>query len=196
MTANRLAWFVLFVVWVNNAAAERCIVRVPDRDGAWSVGQGVLIAKADSRGIVLSARHVIRDAGGSARCRFASTGQEHVAKDLAILPNGDLAGFLLDGLTNEKPTRFASRDPSGMIGTFRGLAPRLQAGWYSTDGLPQLIWRRPSPQGDSGGPVYNEAGEVVSILWGSTGNESHAESWITAHHMVHECSQRFGIPAT
>ena len=190
----RLGATALALVMSSVASAERCVVLTLDRDGGRSQGEGVLIARDGQRGLVLTAKHVLRDARQPATMIFSEG--RYTAVETCLLPNGDMAGMLADGLRDEKPTAFAPEAPRGSCGTHRGIAPISTARWNSTAGLPQLIWNRPSADGDSGGPVYDDQGRVVSILWGSVDGESHGESWQTTHWMVHQCSQRFRIPVT
>jgi hypothetical protein len=40
--------------------------------------------------------------------------------------------------------------------------------------MDHIVISTPARQGDSGGPVFNEAGEVAGILWGSEGRNTYA----------------------
>lgn len=192
-----LAGTLVVLLVVSAASAERCIVRAPGGGGSWFVGQGVLVAKSGDRGIVLSAKHVIRAAVGPAWCQFVNSGKTYVASDTSHIPNADVCGFLLRGLSDDiQSTPFSDSPPTGQVGTFRGLAGQMRTISRSSSGLRQMEFARASRDGDSGGPIYDRNGKVVSILWGSGNGTSLGESYETVHWALHHLCQRYQFPAS
>jgi len=183
---------VLVLASWTSTSAERCIVFAQGA-GGWFRGMGVLVAKEGTRGLVMSAKHVVRNARGSVICRFVG-GDVRVSQVLRV-PNADICGMLIDNVpARAEPTSFAEEAPSGSVGTFRGQAPITVQNVSSLNGLPQIGWLASSPQGDSGGPVYNSNHEVVGILWGSDGRTSMSESYATARWAYVQFCQAWNFP--
>jgi S1-C subfamily serine protease len=148
----------------------------PSRD----CGTGVLVEARDGRAKVLTAWHVIRGNRDAITIRWpdGTSGPARVvawddAWDLAVLSAAAPAAAPVpiaarppavgDRLTlaGYGPVPFTYREASGEVTQFLGPTGRH----------PQhmLEVRAAARQGDSGGPIFNASGEVVAVLWGSTG---------------------------
>lgn len=151
------------------------IVRVPDSTGA-SVGSGVVVGV----NLVLTAYHVIKDTQGTVQ-----VGNGIQATILAYDATWDLA-------------LLRTVHPFGTYATLANYRPavgeRLFSGGYASGG--PLHWtvgavteyNRPMSRnepdwlvvvsgnrsGDSGGPIFNAAGQVVGICWGAVDNQARA----------------------
>ena len=135
--------------------------------------------------VVLTARHVVRDAR-TIVVRLV-TGKEHTARVLVTSP-WDCAVLQLDGdPVGVEPAKmelgeaavFHAGDRLTSCG-YGGLETKLAAnsGLFvgyrrgASDGDGHDDWFEmsgPARQGDSGGPIFNERGRVVGILWGTDG---------------------------
>jgi S1-C subfamily serine protease len=147
----------------------------PSRD----CGSGVLVEAKDGRAVVLTAWHVVRGNRDSITVRWpdGTSGPARVlasddAFDLAALATAAPAAAPVplasrtpgvgDRLTlaGYGPTPFVYREASGAVTQFVGPTGRHPAH--------MLELRAHARQGDSGGPILNEAGELVAVLWGSS----------------------------
>jgi S1-C subfamily serine protease len=143
-------------------------------------GTGVLVEARDGRARVLTAWHVVRDGRSAITLRWpdGTSGPARVvawdsAWDLAVLSTAAPAAAPMpiaarppavgDRLTlaGYGPVPFTYREASGEVTQFLGPTGRY----------PQhmLEVRAAARQGDSGGPIFNSRGELVAVLWGSTG---------------------------
>lgn len=148
------------------------------------LGSGVLV-RWGSRIVVLTARHVVKDAKNIVVT--LATGRKHNARVL-VTNHWDCAVLQLDGrvegvepaeVATAAEARFAAGDrftscgyggPETKLaansGRFLGYKRSMEINdgrddWFEISG--------PARQGDSGGPIFNEKGHVVGILWGTTG---------------------------
>jgi S1-C subfamily serine protease len=161
-------------------------------------GSGVLVEARDGRARVLTAWHVVRGNRQAITLRWpdGTSGPARVvawddAWDLAILSTAAPAAAPVpiaarppavgDRLTlaGYGPVPFRYREASGEVTQFLGPTGRH----------PQhmLEVRAAARQGDSGGPIFNARGEVVAVLWGSTGG-------LTAGSHVTEIRRMLGQP--
>lgn len=162
----------------------QAVVRVKtiDRDGHNSIGSGVLI-RYSGRVVLLTARHVVRDAravwiwlrGGWHPVRVlrvdatwdAAVGDPGEVGDVAAaeLEFGEAAhpkkGDRLESCGFGPDQRFA-------VNSGRFLYYRAAAGQVTTD---WMVLSGPARGGDSGGPIFNERGRVVGVLWGTDNSE-------------------------
>jgi hypothetical protein len=161
-------------------------------------GTGTLVEARDGRARVLTAWHVIRDGRTSITIRWpdGTSGTARVvawdsAWDLAVLSAAAPAAAPVpiaarppavgDRLTlaGYGPVPFTYREASGEVTQFLGPTGRHP--------MHMLEVRAAARQGDSGGPIFNARGEVVAVLWGSTGG-------LTAGSHVTEIRRMLGQP--
>jgi S1-C subfamily serine protease len=165
----------------------------PSRD----CGSGVLVEARDGRAKVLTAWHVVRDGRNAITIRWpdGTSGTARVtawdsAWDLAVLSTAAPAAAPVpiaarppavgDRLTlaGYGPVPFVYREASGEVTQFVG---------PSRHPMHMVEVRAAARQGDSGGPIFNARGEVVAVLWGSTGG-------LTAGSHVAEIRRMMGQP--
>lgn len=155
------------------------VARIKTDDG--SMGSGVLVAVNDSGGLVLTNNHVVKDARSPSGIvvsfpgGFSSGGRVE-----RVDATWDLAAIHISR-PPAKPVTLASTnipvrgellaiagfgDPSSrgraVAGRCTGyFAPRvgMQGDWFEVNAVAR--------SGDSGGPVFNERGQLAGVLWGS-----------------------------
>ena len=161
-------------------------------------GTGVLVEARDGRARVLTAWHVVRDGRNAITLRWpdGTSGPARVtawdsAWDLAVLSAAAPAAAPMpiaarppapgDRLTlaGYGPVPFTYREASGEVTQFLGPTGRHP--------MHMLEVRAAARQGDSGGPIFNARGELVAVLWGSTGG-------LTAGSHVAEIRRMLGQP--
>lgn len=166
----------------------------PSRD----CGSGVLVEAREGRAKVLTAWHVVREGRNAITLRWpdGTSGTARVvawdsAWDLAVLSAAAPAAAPMpiaarppavgDRLTlaGYGPVPFTYREASGEVTQFLGPTGRHP--------MHMLEVRAAARQGDSGGPIFNARGEVVAVLWGSTGG-------LTAGSHVSEIRRMLGQP--
>ena len=176
-----MAMFMALVLTVPAMAQEQWTVQVKSCQGnSCDVGSGVIVAT--SRGpLVATAHHVIK---GSRRLTVVYQGRIHVAELMCFSVPDDLALLTVRGivcrgarigvLTGKVAYRILGIGPSGRIRRYIGrwtgklFSPQPGGIYGSSQFSCQVV------PGDSGGPVINEKGEVVGIVWGANGEGSMA----------------------
>ncbi|MBN1395697.1 MAG: trypsin-like peptidase domain-containing protein [Pirellulales bacterium] len=175
--------------YVEPVGHRKTIVRINCWDGGhvWSKGSGVFV-RWGRRAVVLTARHVVQDAKqilidfpGKRRCRKVRVLKMDARWDCAVLSVGDLPeGVEPAAMAFGGDASFRDGDrletcgygPDGRMacnsGLFRGYRPSSGASGGPTD---WMVVSGPARGGDSGGPVFDEQGRVVGILWGTDGRE-------------------------
>jgi len=153
------------------------VVRVTARDRAgYSLGSGTLVAADDRRGLVLTNWHVVRNPVGPIQISFPN-GFRSPALVVATDRTWDLA-LLAISSPGVAPVPLARRPPrpgewlviagygSGVYRAARGRCTQ-----YVAPGLGQpyemIEVGTYARQGDSGGPIFNERGELAGVLFGS-----------------------------
>lgn len=154
-------------------------VRVSDSGGGTSLGSGVLIDVHDGAGYVLTNNHVVKGAANAQAVEvsfpdgFVSRG-EIVRRDTVW----DIAAVRI-----AKPkvawVPLASADPvKGQWLTLTGYGDLKSQGRHATgqvigftcpkgESAPDWVdFGCVARKGDSGGPVFNESGEVIALVWG------------------------------
>ncbi len=150
-------------------------VWAPDRE-AMSRGSGTLIHVDGQFGYVITNWHVVRDAEKEVAVIFPD-GHQSLARILKMNKDWDLA-LLLVWAGNEQPMPLAAMGPRpGDQLTIAGYGSgefRAQSGKFSTFAAPQpdmpfemFEVSVAARQGDSGGPIINQRGELVGVLFGA-----------------------------
>lgn len=152
-----------------------CRVVVQERDGE-AYGSGTLIDCREQYGMVVTNWHVVRDATGKIEVVFPS-GFRSEARPLKLDETWDLAALVIWRPPTE-PAELAAHPPmAGDVLTICGYGAgdyRSQTGrctdYYSPEvGLPQELVELSveARQGDSGGPIFNDRGELAGVLFGA-----------------------------
>ncbi len=150
-------------------------VVVPERDGT-AYGSGALVALSESTGLVVTNWHVVRDAAGPITVLFPG-GFHSPASVLRTDRDWDLAALAV-WRPNVAPIALSSAAPRpGDVltiagygsGSYRAVAGRCTQ--YVSPGNNQpfemVELAAPARNGDSGGPILNERGELAGVLFGS-----------------------------
>lgn len=142
-------------------------------------GSGTLVHKDTRQGIVLTCAHLFREEAGDVAVTFPG-GRPLEAELVAIDPAWDLAALRI-AAPRANPVTVAADHPKP--------GDRLQSCGYGSDGRywcnqgSTLGYARTATtatyetleltgrarDGDSGGPVFNERGELAAVLWGTDG---------------------------
>jgi hypothetical protein len=148
---------------------------VPEKDG-FSFGSGTLIDARGEFGLVVSNWHVVRDAAGTISVEFPD-GFKSPAQVVRLDKDWDLAALSIRRpQTAPVPISGDAPRPGDRltIGGYGSGAWRLAAGTctqYLSPGVdfPQEMLEVgvEARQGDSGGPIFNERGELAGVLFGS-----------------------------
>jgi S1-C subfamily serine protease len=163
------------------AASHPAVVRVtvPVAEGASALGSGVL-AGADRRfGYVLTAHHVVRDADGQPKVRFAN-GTVQPGHILKTDSAADLALIRIDR-PEIPPVEWAAASPIkgehlvaagfGSDGQYQEATGPVVGFSARTDDTPDwMIMQTQVRSGDSGGPVFTQDGKLAGVLWGCNNN--------------------------
>jgi hypothetical protein len=153
------------------------IVRIitPERDGA-SYGSGVLVAVNDTYGLVVTNWHVVRDAAAPVWVVFPD-GFRSAANVLKTDRDWDLAALAI-WRPSAMPLPIATQAPQlGQRLTIAGYGD----GWFravsgqcvqyvspgGNNPYEMIELSAPARNGDSGGPILNDQGEVAGVLFGS-----------------------------
>lgn len=150
-------------------------VLAPDRE-ALSRGSGTLIHVDGQFGYVITNWHVVRDAEREVLVIFPD-GYQSLARILKMNKDWDLA-LLLIWAGTEQPMPLATVGPRPgddlQIAGYGAGDFRAQRGRFSTFAAPQpdmpfemFEVAAIARQGDSGGPIINQRGELVGVLFGA-----------------------------
>jgi len=154
-------------------AVARIIVA---ENGATAFGSGTLVDVRDQYGLVVTNWHVVRDARGPVEVSFPSGFRSH-ARPLKVDSNWDLAALVIWRPPIE-PVKLAHEpprpgDPLTIHGYGRGQY-RIATGRCTTYYAPRLNYPLEmveldveARQGDSGGPIFNQCGELAGVLFGA-----------------------------
>jgi len=150
-------------------------VIVPE-EGATAYGSGTLVDLRDQFGLVITNWHVVRDAKGMVEVEFPG-GFKSKARPLKVDPDWDLAALVIWRPPVE-PVSIASRAPQPgdqltICGYGQGMY-RSATGRCTQYYAPRLDFPRhmveldvEARQGDSGGPIFNQQGELAGVLFGA-----------------------------
>ncbi|HUT13353.1 MAG TPA: serine protease [Thermoguttaceae bacterium] len=169
-------------------APRPAVVRISAAEGkATSYGSGSLVGLSEDYGLVLTNWHVVRDATGAIMVHFPD-GVRAEARLLLTDRVWDLAALLISRPKVE-PIPVAAKAPVKgdrlTIAGFGSGAYREATGKVvnfvspgEKEPFEMLEVNVAARSGDSGGPIFNEDGQVAGVLFGSAGgstNGSHCE---------------------
>ncbi len=149
---------------------------VPE-DGATAFGSGTLVGVHENRGLVITNWHVVRDAVGLVDVVFPDGFHSH-ARPLKVDSDWDLAALVIWRPTGIEPVKIAAQPPRpGDLLTIHGYGRgkyRIATGHCTTFYSPRPDFPHEmveldveARQGDSGGPIFNQAGELAGVLFGA-----------------------------
>lgn len=148
---------------------------VPE-DGSTAFGSGTLVGVHENRGLVITNWHVVRDAVGLVDVVFPDGFHSH-AKPLKVDQDWDLAALVI-WKPNVVPVKIATQPPRpGDLLTIHGYGRgkyRIATGHCTQYLAPEINYPHEmveldveARQGDSGGPIFNQAGELAGVLFGA-----------------------------
>jgi hypothetical protein len=158
-------------------AAHPAVARiiVPE-SGATAYGTGTLVDVRDKYGLVVTNWHVVSESHGVVEVVFPSGFRSH-ARPLKLDSDWDLAALVIWRPPIE-PVKLASRPPHpgdpltihgyGQ-GQYRVATGRCTTYYAPRPNFPQEMVELDveARQGDSGGPIFNEHGELAGVLFGA-----------------------------
>jgi hypothetical protein len=157
----------------KHPAVARIIV---PENGATAFGSGTLVGVKDKHGLVVTNWHVVRDANGPVEVVFPDGFRSH-ARPLKVDSDWDLAALVV-WRPNVEPVKIAKQPPRpGDLLTIHGYGRgkyRIATGRCTTYYSPQPHYPHEmveldveARQGDSGGPIFNQCGELAGVLFGA-----------------------------
>jgi putative serine protease PepD len=161
----------------NHPAVVR--VTVPMAEGASALGSGVLAGRDERFGYVLTAHHVVKDADGQPKVRFAN-GSVQPGRIVKTDSAADLALIRIDRPA-VPPVEWAVASPAkgeelvaagfGSNGEYQEASGPLVGFSARTEDTPDwMILQAQVRSGDSGGPVFTKDGKLAGVLWGCNDN--------------------------
>jgi len=143
---------------------------------ATSFGSGTLIYRQGKQGILITNYHVIKDAQDDILVTFPS-GFRSSAKVVATDPRWDLAALLIWApeiqtvVIADNPAKPGDTLTIAGYGSGRYQASSGICSQYVSPGINQpremVELRTVARQGDSGGPIFNQHGELAGVLFGA-----------------------------
>lgn len=154
-------------------AVARIIVQ---ENGATAFGSGSLIDSRDQHGLVITNWHVVRDAVGKIEVVFPD-GFRSEARAVKLDEDWDLAALVI-WRPPAQPVAIAAHpprpgDPLTICGygqgEYRAATGRCTEFYAPEVGMPRELVELSveARQGDSGGPIFNERGELAGVLFGA-----------------------------
>jgi len=148
---------------------------VPE-SGATAYGSGTLIDVRDEFGLVITNWHVVRDSEGIVEVVFPNGFRSH-ARPLKVDSDWDLAALVI-WRPQIEPVKVSAVPPQpGDPLTIHGYGQgqyRIASGRCTAYYAPRLHFPREmveldveARQGDSGGPIFNQHGELAGVLFGA-----------------------------
>jgi len=191
-----------------SATAPRpAVVRVIVSEGdAMSLGSGTLVDVRGDYGLVLTNWHVVRDVRGPVTVAFAD-GFRSAATILSTNRDWDLAALAV-WRPHVQPVRIADRAPqpgepltiAGYgSGRYREATGRCRQ-YVSPGGnhpFEMVELSASARQGDSGGPIFNQQGELAGVLFGAGGGSTTGSYCGRVRWFLATVNHRFdSLPAT
>jgi S1-C subfamily serine protease len=148
---------------------------VPE-DGSTAFGSGTLVGVNKDHGLVITNWHVVRDGVGLVEVVFPD-GFRSNAKPLKVDSDWDLAALVI-WRPKVEPVKIATQPPrQGDLLTIHGYGRgqyRIATGHCSNYFSPRIDFPHEmveldveARQGDSGGPIFNQSGELAGVLFGA-----------------------------
>ena len=148
---------------------------VPE-DGSTAFGSGTLVGVNKDHGLVITNWHVVRDGTGLVEVVFPD-GFRSNAKPLKVDSDWDLAALII-WRPNVEPVKIATQPPrQGDLLTIHGYGRgqyRIATGHCTNYFSPRIDFPHEmveldveARQGDSGGPIFNQSGELAGVLFGA-----------------------------
>jgi hypothetical protein len=148
---------------------------VPE-DGSTAFGSGTLVGVNKDHGLVITNWHVVRDGTGLVEVVFPD-GFRSNAKPLKVDSDWDLAALVI-WRPNVEPVKIAAQPPrQGDLLTIHGYGRgqyRIATGHCTNYFSPRVDFPHEmveldveARQGDSGGPIFNQSGELAGVLFGA-----------------------------
>ena len=159
------------------AAPHPAVVRVSaPEQGAISYGSGTLVDVRDQFGLVITNWHVVRDATGDIEVQFPD-GFRSKARALKVDEDWDLAALVV-WRPPVAPVTVTTRPPQpGDVlticgygqGEYRAATGRCTKYYAPKENFPEHMVELDvqARQGDSGGPIFNDRGELAGVLFGA-----------------------------
>lgn len=157
----------------------------PTRRRVVEKGSGAIVVDSVGTRYVLTAAHIFRDGRGQITAQSLD-GRIFAASLVLASEECDVALLGVDAPEDVPALTISSSWPRqgetvwragfGPDETLRELAGVVK-GYVKTDRYATYETLKidgPARQGDSGGPVYNAAGEIVGVLWGTDGSDAYA----------------------
>jgi len=149
---------------------------VPEGHGATSYGSGTLVDVRDQFGLVVTNWHVVRDGTGEVEVIFPD-GFRSKARPLKVDSDWDLAALVI-WRPSVQPVLIAAvaPQPGDQLticgygsGQYRAATGRCTQYYAPKLDLPQHMVELDveARQGDSGGPIFNDRGELAGVLFGA-----------------------------
>jgi serine protease Do len=183
------------------------VVRVIATDrNSMSLGSGTLVDANDQYGLVVTNWHVVRDAVGPVEVLFPD-GFHSMARIVRTDKEWDLAALLIWKPTVQ-PVPLSTNPPQlGEILTIAGYGSgeyKMQSGQCTqylspAPGKPSEIVELAAAarHGDSGGPILNNRGELVGVLFGEGGGRTDGSYGGRVNQFLQLCSVDLrGLPAS
>lgn len=166
---------------VAEAARNAVEIMVPTGGGSANKGSGVYLGER----LVASAYHVVRDTSGNGTAKF----QDGTSIRFRTISADKVWDQVVLELESEHPSlagvELAVHNPragemlysAGFARGFRIFGGRMTGTWGAPGGRQSQTtdWfehENPAIPGDSGGPVFNEAGQLIGCLWGTDGRHT------------------------
>ena len=148
---------------------------VPE-NGSTAYGSGTLVGIRENRGLVVTNWHVVRDSTGMVEVVFPDGHRSH-AKPLKVDSDWDLAALVI-WRPQVEPVKIAVQPPRpGEPLTIHGYGRgkyRIATGRCTSYLAPRIDFPHEmveldveARQGDSGGPIFNQQGELAGVLFGA-----------------------------
>lgn len=169
--------------WMPFAIGDRTpnpsVARISAMEGnALSQGSGTLVEVRDRRGLIITNWHVIRDAKGPIVATFPD-GFRSAATVLKVDKDWDLAALLIwrPNATPISISTIAPRPGDSLTiagygsGNYRAVSGRCTQYVAPGRNMPYEMVEvsAEARQGDSGGPILNDRGELAGVLFGAGG---------------------------
>lgn len=167
---------------------DRPIIKAGRRAIETTVGSGVLVWRGTKQATVLTVHHLFRDRGTTIRIVFPN-GEKYEAQQVQSESDCDLGALTIPrpGVEPMVISEDAPPEPGdhvylcgfdGKTGSYRQTPGTVKG--YAAHEIPggtsprhDLVVVGQAVEGNSGGPIIDSKGELVAIIWGTDGRDSH-----------------------